>query len=250
MAFVLTTPCVSDIRTVTLSSQHVTSKRACSRMRELSTNRMTYARTLRRIVPGPAATATHFKRTTTCLSNDGDRAETVENVEESPASDQGSNKSSKSTSFKSSSSRRQHQNENELHESWRIYSSGGNKCVICSGKGVTRCLFCYGETTIKIGPDIKRDTIQCPQCAGKGHELCRRCDGSGIRPATRFDVNLWKEVPNVTNEDICNGPTYEEAQRLRQDSQQNADSRNAEDPSDVLQHDNVPAVDESSVPPT
>lgn len=111
--------------------------------------------------------------------------------------------------------------EEELHESWRIYTSGGNKCVICFGKGETRCLYCYGESTVKIGPDKGRDTIPCPQCVGRGYETCRRCEGSGIRPSTRFDVDLWEYVPNVTNEDICNGPTWaeiENAQRGASDS--------------------------------
>lgn len=105
--------------------------------------------------------------------------------------------------------------EEELHESWRVYSSGGNKCVICLGKGETRCLYCYGDTSVKIGPDAKRDTITCPQCKGRGSEICRRCEGSGIRPSTRFDVDKWEYVANVTNDDICNGPTWAEVEKTR-----------------------------------
>lgn len=115
--------------------------------------------------------------------------------------------------------------EEELHESWHIYTSGGNKCVICFGRGETRCLYCYGESTVKIGPDEARDTIPCPQCNGNGYETCRRCKGSGIRPSTRFDVNLWKYVPNVTNEDICNGPTWAEVEEARK---KNPDREEAE----------------------
>lgn len=108
--------------------------------------------------------------------------------------------------------------EEHIHPSWRVYSTPGNLCVLCAGEGHVKCLYCYGEGVIRIGPEDARDTIECPQCKGTGFETCIRCDGTGIRPATRYDVLSGKTVRNLTNEEVCAGITWEDVreERLRE----------------------------------
>lgn len=89
-----------------------------------------------------------------------------------------------------------------LHPSWSIYSQPGNPCVICSGGGVVKCLYCFGEGVIRVGPEVARDTRDCPQCRGSGSSTCIRCDGSGIRPDTREDPITGEILRNFTNEEI------------------------------------------------
>lgn len=90
----------------------------------------------------------------------------------------------------------------QIHDSWRVYSRPGNLCVVCGGKGETRCLYCYGEGTVRIGPETGRDTLDCPHCYGAGVEVCVRCEGSGKRPATRYDVDTKQIVANLTNQQV------------------------------------------------
>lgn len=97
--------------------------------------------------------------------------------------------------------------ENEparVHDSWKVYEKPGNLCVLCNGKGDTRCLFCFGEGSIKIGPETARDSLTCTECHGSGIEECIRCEGSGKRPSMRYDVKSEKFVPNMTNEQVRN----------------------------------------------
>lgn len=92
--------------------------------------------------------------------------------------------------------------EDEIDDSWRIYSKPGNLCVLCLGKGEVKCLFCFGDGKIRIGPEDGRDTIECPQCNNTGRETCLRCDGTGIRPSTRLDPVTGKTYRNLTNEEV------------------------------------------------
>lgn len=93
-------------------------------------------------------------------------------------------------------------NSAQIHHSWRVYSRPGNLCVVCGGKGETRCLYCYGEGTVRIGPETGRDTLDCPHCAGAGVEICIRCEGSGKRPTTRYDTETKQIVANITNQQV------------------------------------------------
>lgn len=95
----------------------------------------------------------------------------------------------------------------DVHPSWHVYTLPGNKCVLCGGEGHVKCLFCYGEGVVRIGAEVARDTIPCPQCNGSCREICVRCEGSGQRPATRYDVETGTYVRNLTNEEICQGLT-------------------------------------------
>eukprot|EP00177_Eucheuma_denticulatum_P002131 GFKZ01003805.1.p1 GENE.GFKZ01003805.1~~GFKZ01003805.1.p1 ORF type:complete len:177 (+),score=9.50 GFKZ01003805.1:179-709(+) len=108
--------------------------------------------------------------------------------------------------------------EEDIHPSWRVYSKPGNLCVLCAGEGHVKCLYCYGEGVVRIGPEDARDTIECPQCKGTGYETCIRCDGTGIRPATRYDVLTEKTVRNLTNEEVSAGIRWEDVreERLRE----------------------------------
>lgn len=116
-----------------------------------------------------------------------------------------------------------------IHDSWKIYSKFGNKCVVCYGRGYNECLYCYGKGTIRIGPDVKRDTVTCPICGGTGREMCMRCEGTGIRPSFRYVLN--KEggldvIKNLTNAEVCELPSQaeveaqEETERQRQRHEQ------------------------------
>lgn len=92
--------------------------------------------------------------------------------------------------------------DDEIDDSWRIYSKPGNPCVLCLGKGAVKCMYCFGEGTIRIGPEDGRDTVVCPQCKKRGSETCIRCDGTGIRPSTRVDAVTGKTYRNLTNEEV------------------------------------------------
>lgn len=90
----------------------------------------------------------------------------------------------------------------ELHESWGLYHHN-ECCVICYGRGTTRCMYCFGDGEVTIGAQRSRDTVTCPQCDALKYLPCERCGGSGERPLTRFDVDTQTEVPNATNADLC-----------------------------------------------
>lgn len=99
--------------------------------------------------------------------------------------------------------------EGGLHPSWRVYEQGsGDCCVICAGTGECKCLFCFGDGVVIIGPEKERDTVACSQCGGRSMEVCVRCAGSGKRPTTRIvldetegSTRCWRE-PNVTNAEV------------------------------------------------
>lgn len=95
--------------------------------------------------------------------------------------------------------------DQSIDTSWRMYTRPGNVCVLCNGHGNVKCLYCFGEGVIRIGPDPVRDSIKCPQCNGTGLETCARCEGTGIRPTTRVDVLSGETVRNLTNEEVCEG---------------------------------------------
>jgi hypothetical protein len=95
--------------------------------------------------------------------------------------------------------------KDELHPSWGVYERAGNQCVICDGTGRCKCLYCFGDGVVFIGPEKERDGIVCPQCLGKTAEPCARCAGTGVRPSTRFDPRTMKEVANRTNQDVIDG---------------------------------------------
>lgn len=97
------------------------------------------------------------------------------------------------------------QSASELHESWRVYEKDGNACVICSGTGKCKCLYCFGDGVVFIGPERRRDETTCPQCEGRACETCPRCRGSGIRPSTRMDPLTGDLVPNRTNKEVREG---------------------------------------------
>lgn len=97
-------------------------------------------------------------------------------------------------------------------DSWRIYEQAGNPCVVCLGTGKCKCLYCFGDGVVFIGPSRERDEETCPQCAGRKLEECPRCRGSGVRPSTRIDIATMKQVRNFTNEEISNGVTEPVAQ--------------------------------------
>lgn len=90
------------------------------------------------------------------------------------------------------------------HPSWRIYEREGNQCVVCDGKGQSKCMQCYGDGVVYIGPDRQRDELICPQCGGAKLEQCARCLGTGVRPSTRIDLDTYEVVPNRTNWDVIN----------------------------------------------
>lgn len=94
--------------------------------------------------------------------------------------------------------------ESELHDSWRVYDQG-ESCVVCLGKGETKCLYCYGTGVVIIGPEKGRDTQTCTHCNGKKVETCCRCEGTGIRPSTKYDFEAQKQVPNKRNADFRMG---------------------------------------------
>ncbi len=89
----------------------------------------------------------------------------------------------------------------ELHPSWTVYYND-EACVVCQGRGHSRCLFCFGEGSIVIGAQAERDTIPCPQCHGTCIEICGRCEGTGKRPLTRYDPKTKTEVRNITNREL------------------------------------------------
>lgn len=91
------------------------------------------------------------------------------------------------------------------HDSWNVYEKD-NVCVICAGKGYTTCLYCFGEGTVVIGADAERDSIPCPQCDGVKKVHCVRCDGTGIRPSTRYNPQLGTYVRNPTNAEVRKPP--------------------------------------------
>lgn len=91
---------------------------------------------------------------------------------------------------------------NELHPSWYIYEQPGNPCVVCCGRGENKCLYCYGDGYLLIGPDEVRDRQECPICAGRKTDMCRRCQGSGVRPSVSINA-AGEEVPNMTNAEVC-----------------------------------------------
>jgi len=92
--------------------------------------------------------------------------------------------------------------ESVLHRSWYIYEQPGNPCVVCSGQGANKCLHCYGNGYLLIGPDAERDREECAMCKGTKKDMCRRCLGSGVRPSTSWN-EAGEEVPNLTNEQVC-----------------------------------------------
>lgn len=104
------------------------------------------------------------------------------------------------------------QSDDVMHESWTVYTKPGNLCVICFGKGKSPCMFCSGKGTVRIGPEDVRDTVKCPQCKGETTEMCRRCEGSGIRPSFRYVEGSDEPVRNLTNEEVCNLPTQAEVE--------------------------------------
>lgn len=97
------------------------------------------------------------------------------------------------------------QRGNVTHESWNVYERDGC-CVICAGEGHTVCLYCFGEGSVTIGANIERDSIPCPQCQGSKEVHCVRCDGTGIRPSTRYDCQLGTYVRNPTNAEVRKPP--------------------------------------------
>lgn len=94
-------------------------------------------------------------------------------------------------------------------DSWRIYEQEGNPCVICLGTGKCKCLHCFGDGVVYIGPNRERDEVTCPQCDGRQADICPRCRGTGVRPSTRLDFDTLTMVPNCTNEDISLGRNVE-----------------------------------------
>lgn len=95
--------------------------------------------------------------------------------------------------------------EDAVDPSWSIYEQEGNKCVICLGTGYDKCLFCFGKGTVQIGPEPGRDTETCPMCQGETKLQCMRCEGSGVRPSTCYDVKTGTYVRNWTNAEIASG---------------------------------------------
>lgn len=93
----------------------------------------------------------------------------------------------------------------ELHESWRVYEKDGNACVICLGTGKCKCLYCFGDGVVFVGPERRRDETTCPQCEGRACETCPRCHGSGVRPSTRMDPLTGNLGPNRTNKEVREG---------------------------------------------
>lgn len=102
---------------------------------------------------------------------------------------------------------------NPLHSSWYIYEQPGNPCVVCCGRGVNKCLYCYGDGYLLIGPDQVRDRQECPVCAGRKSDTCRRCQGSGVRPSTSMNA-AGEEEPNMTNAEVCAAAAAEGAAYL------------------------------------
>lgn len=99
---------------------------------------------------------------------------------------------------------------NSLHPSWRVYSQPGNPCVLCRGEGHVKCLYCYGEGIVRIGPEPARDTLACPQCKGAAIASCVRCEGTGVRPRTRIDVLTGETLANPTNAQLNTPKTQAE----------------------------------------
>lgn len=97
------------------------------------------------------------------------------------------------------------QGASELHESWRVYEKEGNVCVICLGTGKCKCLYCFGDGVVYVGPEKRRDETTCPQCEGRTRETCPRCHGSGIRPSTRMNPLTGQLEPNRTNKEVREG---------------------------------------------
>jgi hypothetical protein len=95
--------------------------------------------------------------------------------------------------------------EDELHPSWGVYERPGNQCVICDGMGKCKCLYCFGDGVVFVGPQKDRDGVVCPQCMGATAETCARCAGTGVRPNTRLDPRTMKQVANRTNQDVLDG---------------------------------------------
>jgi len=92
--------------------------------------------------------------------------------------------------------------ESGLHGSWYMYEQPGNACVVCDGQGAVKCLHCFGNGYLLLGPDAERDRQECRVCDGTKTDLCRRCLGSGVRPSTRWN-EAGEVVPNLTNEQVC-----------------------------------------------
>ena len=61
----------------------------------------------------------------------------------------------------------------------------------------------FGERKVVIGPSATRDMVVCPVCNGEDVEQCVRCEGTGKRPTTRWDVEQEKYVANVTNANVA-----------------------------------------------
>uniref|UniRef100_A0A7S0G3T3 CR-type domain-containing protein n=1 Tax=Rhodosorus marinus TaxID=101924 RepID=A0A7S0G3T3_9RHOD len=89
-----------------------------------------------------------------------------------------------------------------LDESWYVYYEEGNKCVVCRGEGTETCSYCYGEGFIVIGANQETDRAVCPICEGAKVTVCMRCNGTGVRPSTRFNAETEEEERNPTNAEI------------------------------------------------
>uniref|UniRef100_A0A7S1TBT2 Uncharacterized protein n=1 Tax=Compsopogon caeruleus TaxID=31354 RepID=A0A7S1TBT2_9RHOD len=136
--------------------------------------------------------------------------------------------------------------EGDIHPSWRIYEQPGNKCVVCYGTGKDKCLFCFGKGSVLIGPEVGRDTEVCPLCEGATFLICERCEGSGVRPATRYDVKLGKYVPNWTNEQISRGEVNLHPSQ-RKDEQEGSDATGSTEPSPSQQKSNDVSETETGI---
>jgi len=89
-----------------------------------------------------------------------------------------------------------------LHESWYVYYEEGNKCVVCRGEGTETCSYCYGEGYVVIGANQETDRAVCPLCEGAKANICMRCNGSGVRPSTRYNAETDEVERNPTNAEI------------------------------------------------
>mmetsp|Transcript_8603 Transcript_8603/g.12459 ORF Transcript_8603/g.12459 Transcript_8603/m.12459 type:complete len:183 (-) Transcript_8603:96-644(-) len=56
-------------------------------------------------------------------------------------------------------------------------SSCGSLCNECMGSGATKCRFCVGNKHVVL-PE-RGQKLVCPVCDQSGHEVCRKCRGSG-----------------------------------------------------------------------
>lgn len=82
---------------------------------------------------------------------------------------------------------------------------------------------------MRIGPEDARDTISCPQCKGSSIETCIRCEGSGQRPSTRYDVETDTYIRNLTNEEVCQGLTLADIMEKAEDNKSAMGNANLEE---------------------